>query len=83
VTADQRDDRGLLAAVADGDAGALRVLYERHSPWLSIRLRRRCNDPELVADVLQDTFVAVWKGAGRFRGDGEVGAGCGASGSAG
>ena len=74
VTADQRDDRGLLAAVADGDAGALRVLYERHSPWLSIRLRRRCNDPELVADVLQDTFVAVWKGAGRFRGDGEVGA---------
>jgi RNA polymerase sigma-70 factor (ECF subfamily) len=64
----------LLAAVADGDSGALRTLYERHSPWLAIRLRRRCNDPELVADVLQDTFVAAWKGAAKFRGDGDVAA---------
>ena len=30
--------------------------------------------PDLVADALQDTFVAVWKAAGRFRGDGEVAA---------
>jgi RNA polymerase sigma-70 factor (ECF subfamily) len=74
VTADVREDRELLAAVADGDSGALRVLYERHSPWLAIRLRRRCNDLELVADALQDTFVAAWKGADRFRGDGDVGA---------
>ncbi len=61
-------------AVADGDAGALRKLHERHAPWLSIRLLRRCNDPELVAEVLQDTFVAAWKGAGKFRADGDVGA---------
>lgn len=67
-------DRDLLAAVADGDSGALRALYERHAPWLSIRLRRRCNDADLVSDVLQDTFVAVWKGAGKFRGDGDVAA---------
>lgn len=67
-------DRALLRAVADGDAGALRKLHERHAPWLSIRLLRRCNDPELVAEVLQDTFVAAWKGAGKFRADGDVGA---------
>ena len=60
--------------MADGDSAALRVLHERHAPWLSIRLLRRCNDPELVAEVLQDTFVAAWKGAGKFRGDGDVGA---------
>jgi RNA polymerase sigma factor (sigma-70 family) len=71
---DDRDDRELLACVADGDSGALRELYTRHAPWLAVRLRGRCNDAEIVGDVVQDTFVAVWRGAGKFRGDGEVGA---------
>ena len=67
-------DAALLAAVADRDLAAMRLLYDRHASWLSIRLARRCNDPELVADALQDTFVAAWQQAGRFRGDGEVAA---------
>ena len=67
-----RTDAELLTAVADGDTGALRVLYERHAPWVAVRLTRRCNDADAVADVLQDTFVAVWKGARSYRGDGEV-----------
>jgi len=71
---DPRDDRDLVAAVADGDTGALRILYLRHSPWLSVRLRGRCNDPDIVDDVVQDTFVAVWQGARRFREEGSVGA---------
>lgn len=65
-------DEELLRAVADGDTGALRVLYERHAPWVSVRLARRCNDPGVVAEVLQDTFAAVWRGAAGFRGEGEV-----------
>ena len=69
-----RDDQALLEALADGDLAALRQLYDRHAPWLSVRLTRRCNDREVVADVLQDTFVAVWQGAGRYQGRGEVGA---------
>jgi RNA polymerase sigma factor (sigma-70 family) len=68
------DDPGLLSAVAHGDLDALRVLYDRHAPWLSARLTRRCNSPEAVADVLQDTFMALWKGADQWRGDGEVAA---------
>jgi RNA polymerase sigma factor (sigma-70 family) len=67
-----RPDEELLGAVAGGDTGALRVLYDRHSPWLTVRLVRRCNDRGLVAEVVQDTFVAVWQGAGRYRGEGEV-----------
>ncbi|MFC0530413.1 RNA polymerase sigma factor [Phytohabitans kaempferiae] len=67
-------DADLLRAVADGDEGALRLLFDRHAPWLAARLRRRCPDPDAVDDVLQDTFVAVWKGAKRWRGDGEAGA---------
>lgn len=67
-------DPELLAAVSGGDLGAMRVLYERHAPWLSVRLTRRCNNPEVVADVLQDTFMALWRGSERWRGEGEVAA---------
>ncbi len=64
----------LLAAVADGDRGALRVLYDRHAPWLALRLSRRCGDRDIVDDALQDTFVAVWRQAARYDGRGEVAA---------
>lgn len=67
-------DAALVAAVADGDTGALRELYDRHAPWLHVRLMRRCNDSDVVFDVVQDTFVAVWKDARRFRSEGEVAA---------
>ena len=67
-------DAALVAAVADGNVGALRELYERHGAWLHARLIRRCNDPEVVVEVVQDTFVALWKDAQLFRHDGEVGA---------
>ena len=71
---DTRSDAELLAAIADDDRGALRVLYDRHAPWLVARLRRRAADPGLVTEVVQDTFVAVWQGAGRYDGRGEVAA---------
>ena len=67
-------DAELLNAVGGGDEAALRALYERHATWLYVRLLRRCGDEDVVADVLQDTFIAVWRGAGSWRGDGEVAA---------
>ena len=67
-------DRVLLAAVAERDREALRELYVRHAPWLVARLARRCADRGLVEEVVQDTFVGVWKGASRFRGEGDVAA---------
>jgi RNA polymerase sigma-70 factor (ECF subfamily) len=69
-----RSDEALLAAVAAGDRRALRELYERHAPWLTLRLARRCADADAVDDALQDTFVAVWRSAGRYDGGGAVGA---------
>src|SRR6185369_3489657 len=68
------DDEMLLAAVAGRDMGAFRALYERHAGWLAIRLARRCNDRDLVADAVGDTFVAVWQKPRGFRGDGDVAA---------
>ena len=67
-------DETLLLAVAERDMGAFRTLYERHAGWLAIRLARRCNDCDLVADAIQDTFVAVWQRPQGFRGDGDVAA---------
>src|SRR6201986_1941535 len=68
------DDEVLLVAVAERDVGAFGMLYERHAGWLAIRLSRRCNDRDLVADAIQDTFVAVWQKPRGFRGDGGVAA---------
>ena len=67
-------DAMLLAAVGERDLDAMRALYDRHAGWLSVRLARRCNDPDLVADAVQDTFVAVWRKPRGFRGDGDVAA---------
>ncbi len=67
----ERSDAELLIAVAGGDREALRLLHDRHAPWIRSRLRRRCADDDIVLDALQDTFVAVWRGAARFDGRGE------------
>ncbi|MEX2293520.1 MAG: RNA polymerase sigma factor [Acidimicrobiales bacterium] len=64
-------DAQLLEAIAASDRDALRLLHDRHASWLSLRLHRRCHDPELVAEAVQDTFVAVWRSAGRWEGRGE------------
>ena len=66
-------DADLLACIAAGDREAFAELYHRHAGWLLARLRHRCADDGLVAEALQDTFVAVWKGSGSYRGTGEVG----------
>ena len=69
---DPREDSQLLAAVTEGDREAFAELYRRHLPWLLVRLGRRCSSPELVDEVVQDTFVAVWRSAGRWDRRGEV-----------
>ncbi|MFD5078078.1 RNA polymerase sigma factor [Streptomyces sp. NPDC058371] len=61
-------DAALLRAVAGGDSAALAALYDRHAGWLHTRLTRRCGDPEVVREVLQDTFVTVWRSAASHRG---------------
>ncbi|MFZ4273763.1 RNA polymerase sigma factor [Streptomyces arboris] len=67
-TETESDDAALVRAVASGDAEALGALYDRHAGWLHARLGRRCADAETVREVLQDTFVTVWRSAGSHRG---------------
>jgi RNA polymerase sigma-70 factor (ECF subfamily) len=72
--AGERDDAVLLRAVARGDEGALAALYDRHAAWLTVRLARRCAIPDVVDYAVQDTFLAVWREAGAYRGGGDVAA---------
>lgn len=67
------DDEQLVALVARRNQAALAELYDRHAGWLSVRLRRRCPDATVVEEVLQDTFLSVWRSADGFTA-GSVGA---------
>jgi RNA polymerase sigma-70 factor, ECF subfamily len=62
------DEEHLVRRVAHGDRGAFDELYRRTSPWLAVRLRRRCADDELVAEVMQETYLAVWRASAAFAG---------------
>ncbi|WP_461028100.1 RNA polymerase sigma factor, partial [Streptomyces sparsus] len=54
--------------MAKGDRAAFEELYRRTSPWMAVRLRRRCADEQIVAEVMQETYLAVWRAAGAFAG---------------
>jgi RNA polymerase sigma-70 factor (ECF subfamily) len=68
------EDRALVARIARGDRSALEQLFRRHAVWLTTRLEYRCGDPDLADIALQDTFIAVWRSAGKYRGRGTVAA---------
>jgi len=72
--AGERDDAALLRAVARGDEESLAALYDRHAGWLTVRMTRRCAMPDVVDHALQDTFLALWREAGAYRGGGDVAA---------
>ena len=67
-------DAELVKQIGQGDKPALDLLYGRHAPWLTVRLTRRCGDPDIVDTAIQDTFLDVWKQASRYQPTGEVGA---------
>jgi RNA polymerase sigma-70 factor, ECF subfamily len=72
--AEERDDAALLRAVSRGDEAALATLYDRHAGWLTVRLARRCAMADIVDHAVQDTFLALWREAGAYRGRGDVAA---------
>ncbi len=66
-------DEALLAACAVGEEAALGLLYDRHSKPLSRFVSRVALGPGSdVEDLVQCTFIEVWKSAARFHGKGTV-----------
>lgn len=59
-------DEALIALVARADETALTELYDRYSGAAYGLARRVVRDPSLAEDVVQEAFLAVWRGAARF-----------------
>lgn len=67
------DERTLVARLRARDAGAFRVLIERHMPLLLGVARRILQDEAEAEDVVQEAFVKLWQsGAGLEIGDAGV-----------
>jgi RNA polymerase sigma-70 factor (ECF subfamily) len=67
-------DRHLLARIVVEDDRALRQLYDRHATLLAARLRHAGASVPEAEDALQETFIAVWRSAATYRGEGPVAA---------
>lgn len=57
----------LLTRIASGDADALRQLYAAYGQRMYAFALRLTSDTALAEDVVQESLVAVWQGAGRYR----------------
>ena len=67
------DDRGLVAAVLDGDHDAFRLLVEREQVAVYRACLRILGRPHDAEDVAQESFVMAYRSIGTYRGDGPLG----------
>jgi RNA polymerase sigma factor (sigma-70 family) len=58
------EDAALLARVGDGDETAIEGLYQRYGGACFGLARRILDDAQLAEDVVQQVFLALWKGTG-------------------
>jgi RNA polymerase sigma-70 factor (ECF subfamily) len=63
----ERDDNALAEALAAQDLSALASLYDRYGRVSYTLAYRILGEPEAAEDVVQDAFLAAWRGAGTFR----------------
>ncbi len=62
------DEAELPRRISCDDRAAFDELYRRTSPWLAVRFRCRCADDDVIAEVLQETYLAVRRAAGGYAG---------------
>jgi RNA polymerase sigma-70 factor (ECF subfamily) len=66
--ADEISEEGVIAACAAGDRVARALLFERHVDAVHRFVgRMTCADDSAVDDLVQATFLAAYRSAGRFR----------------
>jgi RNA polymerase sigma-70 factor, ECF subfamily len=67
-----QDDADLLQRISRGDEAALAELYQRHGRVVLGQILLVTGERALAEEILQDTMLAVWRGAGAFRGESSV-----------
>lgn len=72
-TSDRLDpDASLVRRMAGGDEDALRALYAAYGRRIFAYAYRLTGSRPLAEEVVQDSLLAAWQGAGRFRGESRV-----------
>jgi RNA polymerase sigma-70 factor (ECF subfamily) len=66
------DDARLLRLIAQGDQAAMAEFYRLHGRIVLAQILLVVGDRALGEEVLQDTMLAIWRGAGSFRGESAV-----------
>jgi len=65
-------DFDLLRQVAAGDEAAFAELYDLYASLVYNYLLRLVNEPAVAEEILQEVFLAMWRGARGFRAEAKV-----------
>jgi RNA polymerase sigma-70 factor (ECF subfamily) len=63
------DDAALLRRISQGDEDAMAAFYREHGRVVLAQVLLVAGDRVLAEEIAQDTMLAVWRGAGSFRGE--------------
>jgi RNA polymerase sigma-70 factor (ECF subfamily) len=66
------DDAALLRRIGQGDENAMAAFYREHGRVVLAQVLLVTGERVLAEEIVQDTMLAVWRGAGSFRGESSV-----------
>ena len=66
------DDVQLLRRIGRGDEDAMAAFYREHGRIVLAQVLLVAGERVLAEEIVQDTMLAVWRGAGSFRGESSV-----------
>jgi RNA polymerase sigma-70 factor, ECF subfamily len=66
------DDAALLGRIGRGDEDAMASFYREHGRVVLAQVLLVTGERVLAEEIVQDTMLAVWRGAGSFRGESSV-----------
>ena len=66
---DTCDDESLLDRIGRGDEDAMAAFYGEHGRVVLAQVLLVTGERVLAEEIVQDTMLAVWRGAGSFRGE--------------
>jgi RNA polymerase sigma-70 factor (ECF subfamily) len=72
VSAEPSGDAALLRRIAQGDEDAMATFYGQHGRAVFGQVLLVTGERVLAEEIVQDTMLAVWRGASAFRGESSV-----------